>query len=378
MATIRFFGSLAACVLVLTAALGAQDAPPLMGSSGAMPDQAAIQARVDHWITKIKDSSSTDEIAEARLQLVRDCERLEDSSFRSQFASASAPGLLSILTDEPTSADPLRPLREINAAVAAAKMKQVGVHAVLQASVSHANPGVRLWGWRGYASVLDLVLTQGGGTAGGMFAALQSGCASEPSPLVRGAMYDLMTLPAIRPDLISDEAWTKTADQFLTLLLAQWPEHCSHLLAGDAVWFETTGQAVGALESLSAVKDGPSRASMPVLQALADMLWASYGAYSNATDGDTLVFLSGATLLTCEDALRRMSSLKEERLKTPLTANTINVAGSSTRIRSHAMRASFVGEPVLKWIEDLKTNHAISDPDIKPLDEPAGETEGDE
>ena len=368
MVTNRFFVSLAACVLVLATGLGAQELPPLFGPDGSPPDTDTIQARVAHWVSEIKTSPDAAKVVDARKKLITECGRLEDSSLRSQYASTASPGLLSVLTDAPADDDALVALRELNATIAAARMNQVGVNEVLATAVKHANPGVRLWGWRGYAGILDRVLAQGGSTSGNMFSSLEAACTSEPSPLVRGAMFDLINLPAVRPDLASDEMWSQTADRFRALLLGQWPTLCNQILAGDLESLQTAGQAIRALESLSSITSGP-QASTQVVQALADMLWATYGAYNDASDGDVAIAVAGGAMLTCEGTLRRVSTVNEELLKLPLTATKLpGVPGS---IRDHATRASFVGGAVVKWVESLVEDHAIIKPDVhlKPAEE---------
>jgi hypothetical protein len=373
MAMIRFFVSLTACVLILAAGAGAQELPPLFGPDGSPPDSDIIQARVTHWVNQIKTGEEASQIIDARKKLITECGRLEDSSLRSRYAIASGQGLLPVLTEAPAEEDALGALREINAVMAAAKMNQFGASDVLAAAITHTNPAVRLWGWRGYAAILDRVLAQGETTSGVMFSVLEDACKTEPSALVRGAMYDLMTLPAVRSDLVSDGAWAQTALRLEALLLSQWADHCSRILAGQTESLETAGQAIKALESLSSITKG-TPASTAILQAMADLLWASYGAYNDATEGDVAIPLGGGIMLNCEAALRRMSSLNEERLKVPLTATKI--PGMPGSVKDHATRSSFVGQAVVDWIKALKDNHAIKDPDVKPFGEPVDE-EGD-
>jgi len=350
--------------LVFTASGVAQEVPPLTGLEDEPPEVPVIEARVSYWIQQILLGETAAAIVDARRQLLKDYDLFDDATFQYRYATNTAGRALGVLAGADPN-DALLPVREINAAMAVANMDQISTAPTLQLLVAHPNPGVRLWGWRGYALILPLITSQGGGADKALMEALDVRLWTETSALVRGAMLDMMTLPETKPEGVSDEAWRKTGQRFLAFVLQHWREHCSHIAAGESLWIESASEGLAALVRLWEYADESQAAQTDMLQAVVDLMWVCHQAYQGAADDDPIVALTGSLMLDSEDILKERSGIDETFVKPPLTASRIEVAGEKVTLASKADRSLYVADAVYQWLEALAERN-VAKPDIAP------------
>ena len=347
----------AAVILVVFVAVTAwADQPPkLAGPDGGLPDRLVIQQRITYWLDALAGAEDIRKITEARRRLISDYLHFDDPQFRYDYASLAATSVLKMFGQ--LNDGELRQVRELNAAMAVARMDQVSVQPALEQMIIHRNPAVRLWGWRGFAAIRQLSLAQGEGPANALFEALRQRSKAEPSGLVCGVIFDMMALPPVAPETVPVDVWSAASKTFLQILSANWSRCTSHVSEGRLPWIDAAGRALPTLKLLARPHSDEPDAVKEPLQLIVNLMYAAFRAYDRSEPGDDVNSTTSALLLACESALRSFTGITDSAIKAALT----HPRNTAEQKRDQA------GLAVAAWLDLLK-DYEVKKPDIKLVD----------
>ena len=276
-------GVLAAC-----AAMAAEppplDIPPGARQSGMLQEQKdAIAKRVGYWVGKLADARSAEDVLAARKGLVADyfrygpdaqeylytCADATDAAGRKFLASRAA-------------GDPLRSLKEVNLAMAAARMAQVPIQPLLEAMVAGGNAGVRYFAWQGYRQVRPRVLAQGMLPAKMMLDAMRKAAAGETDGLVVAELMDAMALPAAPEAGVPPGTYRTAQEEAFSILRATWNRLCRELLSGEAAMADGCLRGLGAIQALGEGLGNPDDVRKAAMQMVLNAAYCASVSYDRA------------------------------------------------------------------------------------------------
>jgi len=340
---------------VVVAALGALSAaPPPAGPSATteppleIPEAALksgtgyeeqVGARIKHWaevIRSAKDPGVEDAVIKARNGLVADYAKYDNARYQFLFARESARQLTPLLGV----ADQYKHLKQVNVAMALARMTSASIQEALDKMVSHENPAVRYLGWQGYRASRTVVMGQSLAAIARMFQTLKDRADKETSAPAMGAMFQCLRLPA-RPQQVSERDYQEAQKKAAEVLLTCWRKRCEQTWAGDAEMTEMCRAGVDAWAALADHVAADKDLLKKALQSLLDLAWCAAKPFAQTALSEVEMLL----LQDCEGALNAIKKTQKKYIESPLEPGT-------------PAQRSAVGSGILKWVADLKEDGA--------------------
>jgi hypothetical protein len=325
--------------------------------SAASVDQ--VKALIAFYTDEIRNARNDQDAVKAREQLMEAGYRKYDAvpyqfEFAKAYAAVAAPLLRNAAPKAPgavnADAATLNACKQINLAMAAAQMPRTSIQDLLDVMVAHPNAGVRFYGWKGYAAVMQEIV----GQPKAFMASLAARAPREQSPQVIAAMVRAMVMERA-PD---QAAAAEPRKQAAKILAANWDKWCGAVMAGNA---DMAAAACDMVQSVAMIDRTIGKAEKDVhtdiLQALVDMAVAAAKAYADANADEknikTAVSDADKILLSCcEDALNSVSERGKSSIQTALKGDP----------KAEAFFAN-VKMAAYGWKDDLKSA-GVRDPDI--------------
>jgi hypothetical protein len=354
---VAILSALTCLVAVATAA----PPPPDIDIPAEQVNGSLSQASVDQLMTWIKyytdairDAKDDQTAIKARDILIAGYKKYQPVPYEYAFANAYAAVASPLLQNWPKEAGAIKGCKETTIAMAAAEMPQTSIQDLLEVMVAHPNPGVRLYGWKGYSAAGNTIAPQAAKLKTFM-AALAARAAKERSPQVVAGL--VRALATVNPG--SDTA---------KILAANWDRWCSIVMSGDADMAAAASNMVQSLEMMQRTAGASDKdVHRDLLQALVDMALAAARAGDTAKkaqqdsaepskkqEAARTLDANKILLEYCEDALNSVSGLT----KTPIHA----AMKSSSSKESGDMFAD-IKTAVYGWKDDLKSE-GVHDSDI--------------
>lgn len=315
---------------------------------------AQIQARIKHWVDQIATATRDEQaIPKARTGLINDYLSYESAGYRLTFAREAAKLLLPFLKDRLADSDALKPLKEVNAALAVVRMPQVSLQPVVTVMVAHGNPAVRYLGWRAYIGLRIRVMGQGAEVRDRIFASLKAAADTEESPPVMGQIFKMLQLPRVRPEAVAETTYRSAQRRSFRTLQEIWPKQCRWLIAADdpAVAEASLG-GVEAVASFAGVMATDRSGRQTTLQMLVDVAYAAAHAYARAGAEGALAVANEGLLRECEKVLNAVAGKQNTYLERALSDSKILDRGAAVIYGTDPSTGKAYG--VLQWIEELK------------------------
>ena len=181
-----------------------------------------LRERIAYWLAVLRDTEKRDEILSATVGLLEDYGRIDKAFYRYHFAEI----VTTQAKDTWAKMKPqLKPLREVNLALAISEMTQVSIQPALTKMVSHPNAAVRYYGWTGYRKLRELILVLAGAAQHDkiMYASLRSQSKEETSPAVVGAMFKMFRTPLGGQWQVGPRQMARFRSTCFDILQAAWP-----------------------------------------------------------------------------------------------------------------------------------------------------------
>lgn len=368
--------SLTAVLLGLCSAVQAQQ-PPAIDIPDAELRGGALQTRVPqidtyltYWAGQIKDGKDESTIVAARGKILAAYNQYDAAPFKSIYAQEAVKYLMPLLD----ASDALKNLRQVNAALALAKMPQLANIPAYDKMVAQNDAAVRYFGWMGYRDIRGLLLGQPQTTAEKFYKLLATAMAKETSATVLATMMDALNLAAVDMTAVSDENRKMAQNQSYQIFMASWPAICQKVINGDDAMIEPARAGAAAMIFLVGAVEGDKARATALLQSTADMMYCASSAYTMQ-----LQMAERATGLTKADAMassERLSYLLRDlenlaNFAAKKTNNFLQTALTDSRVKDTKARAAGVELAVLKWTDDLKAGGVVAPKFTAPATTPA-------
>jgi len=310
-----------------------------------------IDARLDYWINQIVGADKQEPAVDARRGLINDYRRYSAAEYQFAFAAQAAKKIAAAM-DALAKADELRPLKEVNLAMAASEMAQASIQPALDRMTAHPNAAVRFLGWEGYRRARLGIVRQPDGLKA-MADAIRRSAAGEDSALVLSAMFGAMT---IAPQ--ADQDLRKVQESLFDVFKEVWTTVCGRVMGGSVTLAGAASEGVAAAANFAGVfKDDTDRLNASV-QLIVDIMWCSSKAYDSARAMGEVAQVNDALLRHCEAAINAICKKQGSFISAPLTAPNVPDRGAA------------VGLGVFSWIDELN-GFGVKKPDIAPIVKPA-------
>lgn len=351
-----------ACGVLLTAMLfpAVATAQPRLDFScdqiaaGPLPSQIRQQVDefVSHWCGVMAQTDTDAEVVEARNRLVEGFGKCPDSAqYQTAYATAVVDSIRPSLASEDL-------LRQVNAALVVANTRNMRVRPVLDEMVRHNNPAVRYLGWQGYQRVRTLVLAQGQGYSRPMFESLSERIATETTPFVTRRLLEMLYLPPVRPQVVSEGDYSWARRQAMEAMLKGWSEQCRRILLGEPEMPDAMRPGVWAISTFHRATGSDRDAQSKLVQALVDVMYCASRAYDEAGDdatGDRVRHANTMLLTDAEEHLNELTELRRDHVYRALRDEGVPDRGAQVR------------RGVLDWVDDLiEAGFEIEQPSFEP------------
>lgn len=335
---------LAGVVVTVASAVTAAPPPLDIPASGVVgPAQMTqIDERLKYYGTQIASATKDKDILSARKGLRDDYLLTAAGDFQYTYARRAAAILTPMLESGIKSADPLKTVKEVNLALALARMPQVTVQPAMETLVAHANPAVRYQGWEGYREIRMLVLAQGQEFASRMKATYQKRAAAESSPAVIGSILQMAILPPVAGGAVPEADMREAQAFFFGTLKANWARWCQLAADGSEDMLVSAARGLQALRNYDAFFTGDKDKKNAIVQMIVDMLWCAAEAYDQAGGKGLAADASVALLRDSEMALNAVTQKRKGVVEASLSDAKIVERGAAVKLA------------VLDWVADLK------------------------
>ncbi len=310
----------AACLLAVLASVTV--------SASLLPAQdSGSSSAVDELIKTLLTSEDAEKVLYARTRLQQWYAEYDDSSRGPAFSRMIVERVAPALGAVPhATAATIDRVRLANMAILLGSMPQVNVQPALQQMVVHANPGVRLWGWKGYLRARTLMLRQGEAAFTPMFAALAASAQNESAAPVLGSMFSVLRLDPTPPDGLDAAAWNAWRAQVRQTLaggVARWADMVGR---GDPEMAVAAATLPTAIRNYAATLDREKdKATLAELAQMAYTLAAqSSYAYKEAGYNTPVANANALLLRDVEAALNDLAGLNQTFIEAALSRAEFN------------------------------------------------------
>ena len=312
-----------------------------------------IARRVAFRKKQLLDATDDAACVKARKLCVRDYEFYNDAYYQEEFAKEIATQWMELLTAKALEGDVMARIRQINTALAMAKMAAPTMQRGWEKMVRSDQPVFRSIGWLGYSRGRTALLKKGQKKSiDALVASMKAGLGTETSPIVLQQIFGVLS-PNEMPSMTDG-----TQKQFVNALIVHWDTLRLGLLSDPQIdRLEALTGAALALETLSkssvlaTAKDKAKLSQMAI-----DLMQSAAKAYNDNTKTiatDKAFHAAIHTLLTqCEKSLQATSGKTDKKIQAALTSNDALV---------RADRAAAVMGAVLEWADGLKSQ-GVTDP----------------
>jgi len=330
------------CILALVAALLVS---PAVSWSQAT---TAPSSSKSPW-EAIATSQDAGEIIAARERLIKDYQFAASESRGFAYAEEAAKKCQPALAAD----DPLAAVRQVNAAMAIAKMPQVSIQPALDAMVAHSNPAVRYLGWRAYHNIRMLLLAGGQRFAQQMLTSVETALAKEDSPVVLTALLEMAVYPATPPSTVSQQALSEAQNRTFAALAKNW-SICGQLAMDGTVDATTAaGKAVEAAASLCDLTGRKEADKKAAAQVIVGLMWCATKVWVDSTDEQYADEAHQGLLREAEARLNALSGLNKRFIQKPIDDKDKELKAALRR-------------GALEWLDALKEPLGVSEPKIEP------------
>jgi hypothetical protein len=353
---------LASLALTTAVCLAQEAAPPLeippdvLKTALSQAYVAQIDARVKYYADRFQEVGGDEDIVALRKKVLDDYRKYDSTEYQYVFTQ-TAVKYLSPLLQEPNQT------RQVNVAMALSQMEQVPVQPALESMIKDENPAVRYLGWQGYKRIRMSVLAQGSEGVETMYASLARAAENETEASVVKAIFQMLYLPPIRPEAVSEQSFSVARKRSLDILRKCWPKRCREVLAGSAAMADAARAGVVALLGFENLSTEDPAVQTALLQMLVDILYCSSKAYDAAHAAGNVAEVNSDLMQDAENALNAVSKLRLSQVTTALLDPKVQPP-----------REAAVGLAVLDWIDALKSK-GVKKPDFPSVSAtaPAGE-----
>ena len=317
--------------------------------AGAMdPHVKAIAAYVKYWSDQLAAAKDEKTVLDARTGLVEGYSKYDKPNYQLVYAREAAKALVPLLD----LAEPNKSLKQINIAIALARMNAASVQEALSKMAASSNPAVRLLAWKGYKAARTKILAQTKADIDRMMATLTDRVGKEQSPQVLPDLFQVFRLPAACPAEVPEKIYAEAQKQMVTILASVWAARCNSVQTN----VELVPACRSGVEAWSSLGQGLTDKDLrkKALQNIVGMAWNAARAYETGKGSDLDAY--AALALDCEKALNDNKKTQKKHIEGPLTDTK----------KSQEERTAALVLGVLKWAEDLKDDGVV-----EPKDEPA-------
>lgn len=364
----RLFVCWAAPLVLLAVSVAASAQPRLDFSceqiaTGPLPAHVRQQVEqfVAHWTDVMLTTEADAEVSNARQRLVEGFAKCPDSAqYQTAYAAAVVDSVRPVLRSQDR-------LRQVNAALVVANTRNMRIRPVLDEMVRHDNPAVRYLGWQGYQRVRTLVLAQGRAYSEPMFAGLDEQLKSETVPFVLRRLLEMLYLPPVRPQVISEGDYRWARERAMEIFLAGWSEQCGRILLGGGQMPDAMRRGLWAISGFRRIIGDSQAERSKLAQPLLDVMYCASRAYDEAdagSDGDRVRRANAMLLSQAEEELHNLTELRRGHVSRALEDPDVPDRGAEVR------------RAVLQWVDDLAdAGYDIEQPRFESPRETAGENE---
>ena len=368
-----FLRTWVAC-LVLTASLAGSlpadqapelDIPPVALKGPLLPmHEEKIAASLTYYTQVIQKAKDDDQptIDSGRAGLIQTFRYSESMTYRYAAAKFAAEIVTPLLEDDSR-------IKQINAALVLSTMPQVTIQPALEKMIVHGNPAVRYYGWRGYRNAWTYIVSQGAKPAGTMFDSLGRRADDEPSPIVMGAIWEMLRLRG-DPTTVPGDLGNPREHAF-NILRASWRKRCGQVMAGDLAMLDAVRKGLATVIEYAANAQAANRdqTAKEAVRMAAELTWCAGKAYQAASKAEKVnvpAIRAAETLLQdCERSLNELLGLgplnRRDFIRFPLKDSSVkDNRGDAIIYHKHPRTSKDYG--VLAWVDELKERFKIEKP----------------